>query len=54
MNCALSAGPKEGAKESGWLNVNFELDPEGEKKQREKIEGLLEKLKKKSKSGDAS
>lgn len=42
----------KGAKEGSWLNVNFELDPEGEKKQREKIEGLLEKLKKKSKSGD--
>ena len=38
-----------GAKEGSWLNVSFELDPEGEKKQREKIEGLLDKLKRKSK-----
>ena len=37
-----------GAKEGSWLNVSFELDPEGEKQQREKIEGLLEKLKKKN------
>ena len=36
-------------KEGSWLNVSFELDPEGEKKQREKIEGLLDKLKKKDK-----
>ncbi len=38
-----------GAKEGSWLNVSFELDPEGEKKQRDKIEGLLDKLKRKSK-----
>ncbi len=38
-----------GAKEGSWLNVSFELDPEGEKKQREKIEGLLDKLKRKGK-----
>ena len=37
------------AKEGSWLNVSFELDPEGEKKQREKVEGLLDKLKKKGK-----
>ena len=38
-----------GAKEGSWLKVSFELDPEGEKKQREKIEGLLDKLKRKGK-----
>ena len=38
-----------GGKEGSWLKVSFELDTEGEKKQREKIEGLLDKLKKKSK-----
>ena len=32
-------------KEGSWLKVGFELDPEGEKGQREKIERLLEKLK---------
>ena len=38
-----------GAKEGSWLNVSFELDPEGEKRQRKKIEGLLDKLRKKNK-----
>ncbi len=37
------------AKEGSWLNINFELDIEGEKKQREKIESKLERLKRKSK-----
>ncbi len=37
-----------GAEEGSWLNVSFELDPEGEEKQREKIEGLLDKLKRKN------
>ena len=36
-----------GAKEGSWMNVSFELDLEGENKQREKIEGLLDKLKRK-------
>ncbi len=39
----------EGAKEGSWLNVNFELDIEGEKKQREKIENKIERLKRKGK-----
>ncbi len=39
----------EKAGEGSWLKVSFELDQEGEKKQREKIEGLLDKLKKKHK-----
>ncbi len=38
-----------GAKEGSWLKVSFELDPESEKQQREKIEGLLDKLKRKGK-----
>ena len=36
-----------GTKEGSWLKVGFELDPEGEKRQRDKIGGLLEKLKNK-------
>ena len=36
------------AGEGSWLKVNFEPDPEGEKTQREKIQGLLDKLKKKA------
>ncbi len=39
----------EGAKEGSWLNINFELDIEGEMKQRERIESKLEKLKRKGK-----
>ncbi len=38
----LPAGVKEGS----LLNVSFEMDEEGTKKQEEKIRGLLEKLKK--------
>ncbi len=38
----------EGSKEGSWLKVNFELDPEGEDKQREKISKLLTKLKNKN------
>ena len=37
----------EGAKEGSWLNINFELDVEGEMKQRERIESKLERLKRK-------
>ena len=36
-----------GAREGNWLNVTFELNPEGTTKQEEKIRGLLEKLKNK-------
>ncbi|TYQ18099.1 UNVERIFIED_CONTAM: Protein of unknown function (DUF3006) [Acetivibrio alkalicellulosi] len=36
-----------GAKEGSWLNINFSLDSEGEKKQKEKISNLLNKLKNK-------
>ena len=39
----------EGAKEGSWINVSFDLDLEGTKKQEEKIQGLLEKLKRKGK-----
>lgn len=36
-----------GAREGSWLNVSFELNSDGTKKQEEKIKGLLEKLKNK-------
>ncbi len=36
--------PKK-AKEGDWLKVEFEIDPEGTEKQREKISALLQKLK---------
>lgn len=39
----------KGAREGSWLRVHFELDPEGEKRQREKIEGLLNRLREKNK-----
>ncbi len=39
----------EGSKEGSWLNINFELDVEGEMKQRERIENKLERLKRKGK-----
>lgn len=38
----------EEAREGSWLTLTIELDPEGTKKQEEKIKGLLEKLKNKS------
>lgn len=41
-----------GAKEGSWLIVRaggYDLDPEGEKQQRKKIENLLQKLKNKNK-----
>ncbi len=38
-----------GAREGSWLQMSFELDPEGTKKQEAKIHGLLEKLKNKNK-----
>ena len=38
-----------GIREGSWLNVSFELDPEGEGKQRKKIDKLLDKLKRKGK-----
>jgi len=37
----------EGSKEGSWLNIKFELDVEGEMKQRERIEKKLERLKRK-------
>ncbi|NLK01236.1 MAG: DUF3006 domain-containing protein [Clostridia bacterium] len=37
----------EDTREGSWLNVNFELDTEGSEKQKEKISGLLDKLKNK-------
>ncbi len=39
----------QGVKKGSWLSISFELDLKGEQKQREKIEGLLEKLKNKNK-----
>ena len=46
IEVALAELPS-GTKEGSWLKVGFELDPEGEKRQREKIGRLLEKLKNK-------
>lgn len=37
------------AKEGTWLNVSFEVDISGTKKQEEKIQNLLDKLKNKNK-----
>ncbi len=34
----------EGAKEGDWLNLAFEIDATGTKAQKQKIEGLLNKL----------
>ncbi|HPQ11611.1 MAG TPA: DUF3006 domain-containing protein [Bacillota bacterium] len=48
LNIPRKLLPK-GSREGSWLKVTFELDPEGEKKQREKIEDLLKKLKDKNK-----
>lgn len=39
----------KGAKEGSWLRVSFELDLEKTKAQKEKIKGLLDKLKNKNK-----
>ena len=39
----------EGAREGSWLKVSFELDLDGTKKQNEKINKLLEKLRNKQK-----
>ncbi len=36
-----------GTHEGSWLNIRFELDNQGEQHQREKIQGLLNKLKNK-------
>ncbi len=38
----------EGAREGDILNVSFEIDPDSTRAQREKIEGLLKKLKEKN------
>ena len=34
----------KGTKEGSWLWLGFELDPEGEAKQREKMKNLMDKL----------
>ncbi len=34
-----------GAKEGSWLNISFDIDKEGEQKQRDKIQNLLDKVK---------
>ncbi len=39
------------SKEGSWLNISFELDLEGELKQRERIESKLERLKRKGREG---
>ena len=44
IDVPISKLPK-GSREGSWLKVNFDLDPEGEKNQREKIANLIEKLK---------
>ncbi len=36
------------AREGSWLKITFELDPEGTKKQKEKISDLINKLKNKN------
>ncbi len=36
-----------GSREGSWLTFDLRLDPEGEKRQREKISKLLDKLKNK-------
>ena len=46
LDVPISELPK-GSKEGSWLKVYFELDPEGEKRQREKILNLINKLKQK-------
>ena len=38
-----------GTREGSWLKVSFELAPEAAQKQKDKIQGLLNKLKGKSK-----
>lgn len=35
--------PRE-AREGSWLNITFEVDQEGTRKQEEKVKGLLDKL----------
>src|SRR5690554_5804316 len=37
----------QNAREGSWLQVSFELDPVGTKKQKEKVKNLLDKLKNK-------
>lgn len=37
-----------GIKEGDWLKLTMEIDPEGKKKQKQKIEGLLNKLQNKN------
>ncbi len=34
------------AKEGDWINISFDLDPEETAKRRERVKGLLDKLKK--------
>ena len=42
----------EGSRDGSWLNMYFELDPEGAMQQEKKIIGFLEQLKKKDKAND--
>jgi hypothetical protein len=37
----------ENAGEGDWIKISFELDPEETEKRRERVQGLLDRLKKK-------
>lgn len=39
----------KGAREGSWLKASFEMDPDGEKRQREKIEAQLQRLRERNK-----
>ena len=49
VNIPLALLP-EGTKEGSFLQIDMNLDPDGEEAQREKISNLLDKLKKKNSS----
>lgn len=49
LNMPRKLLPK-GTREGSWLILELQLDPQEEKKQQEKIAGMLEKLKKKGRS----
>jgi len=46
LNMPRQLLPK-GAREGSWLTLQLQLDPQEEKKQQEKIAGLLDRLKQK-------
>lgn len=47
LNVPKELLPKD-AREGSWLKITFELDPEGTKKQEEKVSDLIKKLKDKN------